>query len=105
MRIDLPTNRTNKGNTMTKRDDGGAAFPVEADYVRGNSPGDPMQFEVDHQPGMTLRDYFAGQAIIGLISRVGHDGTEGQIVAALVAAVPAAFRIADKMIEARAEQC
>lgn len=90
---------------MTKQDDGGAAFPT-------GPGGDSMTFEdgrTTHQfaaePGMTLRDYFAGQAIVGLTSRVGHNGTEGQIVAALVAAVPAAFRIADKMIEARAEQC
>ena len=33
---------------MTRNKTGGAAFPLESDY--------------GSQPGMTLRDYFAGQA-------------------------------------------
>lgn len=42
----------------TKRDDGGAAFP--------------QQLDVDHEfhgsDGMSLRDYFAGQALIGMFA-------------------------------------
>jgi hypothetical protein len=49
--------------------DGGSAFPHEADYIRNNSGG--YDFKVDHHPGMTLRDYFAGQALMGLLAS-GH---------------------------------
>ena len=46
-----------------KINDGGAAFPHEADYVRGEKPGDPFQFKVDFHAGMTLRQWYAGQVI------------------------------------------
>lgn len=42
---------------MTQKQDGGPAFPVE----RGS----------DWAKGMTLRDYFAGQALVGLMSYRG----------------------------------
>jgi len=51
---------------------GGSAFPIEADYIRGDKPNE-YQFEVRHQPGMTLRDYFAGQYLTGAIS-IGNIG-------------------------------
>jgi len=40
---------------MTQDKTGGAAFPLESDY--------------GSQSGMTLRDYFAGQVISGLLMR------------------------------------
>lgn len=43
---------------MTKSD-GGPAFPIEM-------TGTP------YAPGMTLRDWFAGQALIGLLSNPNH---------------------------------
>jgi hypothetical protein len=49
--------------------DGGPAFPHEADYIRNNSGG--YDFKVDHHPGMTLRDYFAGQALMGILNNAG----------------------------------
>jgi len=39
----------------TPKNDGGAAFPHEA-----------VKFNTDAGTGMTLRDYFAGQAVSGL---------------------------------------
>ena len=39
---------------MTKRDDGGPAFPYAAEW--------------GYQEGMTLRDWFAGQVLQGLVS-------------------------------------
>ena len=48
---------------MSGRNDGGPAYPHEADYVMGDKPSDPYQFKVDFHPGMSLRDYFAGQAL------------------------------------------
>lgn len=42
--------------------DGGSAFPCE-----GEGHGDPRY----HTPGMTLRDWFAGQALAGLLANSG----------------------------------
>ena len=56
---------------------GGAAFPLESDY--------------GSQSGMTLRDYFAGQAIVALAERVmGLDMSPSQ--------AEYAYRLADAMI-------
>lgn len=43
---------------MTNRKDGGAAFPLENKYA-------------NHHDGMSLRDWFAGMALQGLISKYG----------------------------------
>lgn len=43
---------------MSKNNDGGPAFPIPVEDWR-DIPGHPA-------PGMTLRDWFAGQALIGL---------------------------------------
>lgn len=45
---------------MSKPDDGGAAFP---------------RYWLDEQSGMSLRDWFAGQALVGLL---GHPTWWGQ---------------------------
>jgi len=60
---------------LTQIDNGGSAFPIEADYVRGASPGE-MVFEVEHQPGMTLADYFAGQWLAGFATRPESEGVD-----------------------------
>lgn len=64
-------------NKKNKINDGGPAYPHEADYIRGDKPGDPYQFKVDFHPGMSLRDYFAGQALVNLppFSADGYDST------------------------------
>lgn len=47
-----------------KRNDGGSAFPVpEIDGMHGAYPV--------REPGMSLRDYFAAQAMIGIMSTAG----------------------------------
>ena len=53
-----------------KINDGGPAYPHDADYVRGEKPGDPFQFKVDFRAGMTLRQWYAGQALAGLTGSV-----------------------------------
>ncbi len=59
---------------------GGAAFPLESDY--------------GSQSGMTLRDYFAGQAIVALAERAGKfDMSHSQ--------AEYAYRLADAMIAER----
>lgn len=47
---------------MSARDDGGNAFPVQKEY---DQHGHPLENGAD---GMSLRDYFAGQALIGAMS-------------------------------------
>jgi len=51
----------------------------------------------DAQSGMTLRDYFAGQVLMGLIAKDG--------IAAYKMIAPVAYDIADRMIQAREEEC
>ena len=47
--------------------------------------------------GMTLRQYFAGQALIGLLAKYGIDGQEHY----MEQTVRDAYDMADKMIERR----
>ena len=63
--------------------DGGPAFPQEQRKAGGSE-------------GMSLRDWFAGQAVAGLLA--GLDRTKGLDLAVLV---HEAFRVADAMIERR----
>jgi len=67
-------------------DDGGPAFPVP-DTVYPSGQVQPGSW------GMTLRDWFAGQALIGLVS----DGNTNFSVS------KEAYRLADAMIVARKE--
>ena len=66
---------------MTDRHDGGPAFPVAAD---------------EFTTGMTLRDWFAGQALAGILANPSRldsiDNTTG-----------GAYTIADAMLMARSE--
>lgn len=70
-------------------DDGGPAFPGE----QGHTPDGT--WNQTWEPGMTLRDWFAGQALNGLISNGDLiDGREELTV-------DWAFRFADAMLKAR----
>jgi vacuolar-type H+-ATPase subunit C/Vma6 len=80
---------------MTLADDGGQAFP----FVEWRSPDGMVS--VTKEPGMTLRDYFAAQAIDGLINRLEQDALPDMGQAAREVA-EAAYEIADAMIRARA---
>jgi len=82
--------------------DGGSAFPHEADYIRNNSGG--YDFKVDHHPGMTLRDYFAGQALAAIplkdaMQRISNKSSAGEVICA----ADLAYRYADQMLKAREE--
>ena len=70
--------------------DGGAAFPCDSRESATFS-------------GMTLRDYFAGQALAGFVSRVGWHGMtmEERDEAGLLALV--AYEFADAMLTEREE--
>jgi hypothetical protein len=64
-----------EGLIMNNDKTGGAAFPLESDY--------------GSQKGMTLRDYFAGQALVAFL---GHDPNWNAEMA---------YRAADAMIAER----
>jgi len=64
---------------------GGAAFPLESDY--------------GSQSGMTLRDYFAGQVIGGLLECSSLRSSSDHSLAAEVA-----YRVADAMIAEREKE-
>lgn len=66
-----------------KLDDGGPAFP-NADEGQGWGSS-----------GMSLRDWFAGQALVGIISAEGEERTGSPIAA------HRAFEISDAMLAAR----
>ena len=65
------------------------AFPICEDEMRG---GDI--YTTCTAPGMTLRDYFAGQALPALITRYTQDADATKFA-------KAAYRIADDMLEMR----
>ena len=66
----------------TPINDGGPAFPSGDGYQRAL--------------GMTLRDYFAGQALVGLLAHPSGEDPE--------VAVNFAYRLADAMLEQRARK-
>jgi hypothetical protein len=74
---------------QTKIDDGGSAFP-QSETANGNTVGDEFA-----QGGMTLRDYFAAQALMGILSR-GMIADETN-----VDRVRVAYDYADLMLAAR----
>jgi len=69
----------------TIRDDGGPAFAGHGS----------AEFQRDHS-GMSLRDYFAAQAIAAII--IGNDA---DVSAMTVGAAKDAYAVADAMLEAR----
>lgn len=84
---------------MNEIDDGGLAFPVrEAERF---NPENNETHAIEQHWGMSLRDYFAGQALVGLLA---HKDTQSNgSSAAEFARVGSAFAfvIADAMIAAR----
>lgn len=79
--------------------DGGPAFSSIAIHVNGN--GDPVQFG---DPGMSLRDYFAGQALAGIVAN-GYFGDYNGVVDGIRGGnneAKVAYTLADAMLRARA---
>jgi hypothetical protein len=76
--------------------DGGPAFPRE-DYQADDAPG---------QRGMSLRGYYAGQALQGILASNAHPQSNGALPVDKEAALFTArgcFQYADAMIEAGKE--
>ena len=70
--------------------DGGPAFPVPDSHY----PNGQVQYGSN---GMPLRDWFAGQALVGLLSLDSPD-------ASIVNVAYTSYRFADAMLEARNEE-
>lgn len=86
---------------MTEAKDGGPAFPLT---IVKTSAANGAPVESDVYSGMSLRDWFAGQAIPGIIQQCAGDipyKPEGTVPEEYFAAK--AFAVADAMIAARAE--
>ena len=75
---------------MSKKNNGGPAFP----YVMN---AENYELQDLCSEGMTLKDYFAGQVIIGIIANA-----EGIVCAETMA--NSAYAIADSMIKEREKQ-
>lgn len=73
---------------MTERNDGGTAFPIPL------LPGESHEQHAGGANGMSLRDYFAAQALSGLLCRSGYDPS---------GAAEDAYKMADAMIAGRRE--
>ena len=70
-----------------KKDNGGPAFPCEHEGYGGSSA---------RSSGMSLRDYFAGQALCGMFANTSED-----FVISHRELASAAYATADAMIKAR----
>lgn len=85
---------------MSTMKDGGPAFPAEITIDRATGEARPSQFNNDDfkVPGMTLRDYFAGQCAIGLLAQRSHHyfGEDGPATLA-----QDAYMVADAMLSDR----
>lgn len=81
---------------MSRINDGGPAFPTQLQ-------DDRSQITCDAGPGMSLRDYFAGQALIGSLSKdislENHTWVYNRANRAELARD--CYEIADAMLEAR----
>jgi hypothetical protein len=77
-----------------KIDDGGPAFPPMAPL---ESWGDPKQ-------GMSLRDWFAGQALAGLLADPNEGPQDDETLEDAISRIAeGAYSYADAMLEARAK--
>lgn len=76
---------------MSKPDDGGPAFPQPQGRDEHGFPYSSREIQGDG--GMTLRDWFAGQALAGMLDRAY--GIKCEIIAAR------SYEMADAMIAAR----
>lgn len=61
---------------MSEDRDGGPAFPTIVTSLERRYRNEPHRFTADYtsEGGMTIRDWFAGQALAGFINHFGLDG-------------------------------
>jgi hypothetical protein len=78
------------GEDIAMAYDGGPAFPIETTAT-------------PYAPGMSLRDWFAGQALSAILSRSDIVGTEAGLHHVRIAVSELAFAYADAMLALRKE--
>lgn len=88
---------------MSERETGGSAFPrAPFDYT---DTGSDLDWNVREQTGMTLRDWFAGQALAGCLAM--PEGENGSFHTncgdQFIGVAKYAYQMADAMIKARNE--
>ena len=83
---------------MTTPNNGGPAFPLDYETAMETDGAGVSKYGT----GMTLRDYFAGQAISQIIATCANDTTYGMTKADYFAG--RAYEIADAMLKARGQQ-
>ena len=89
--------------TMEQKNDGGPAFPFTPNPQPHNSDGTWCQNWDSGEPGMTLRDWFAGKALSGILAEsFGCDPGAGIPPPWQTAlAAERAYRMADAMLSRR----
>jgi len=91
---------------MSESNNGGPAFPSEPTrYILGGSGG-AGELKPAGYPGMTLRDWFAGQAMQGLLAEPQPDDGEPELGLGreyATNAAKAAYRLADAMLAERSK--
>lgn len=85
---------------MTTKNDGGSAFPIQSLRQDGGQCGESdFDFSEKGQSGMTLRDWFAGKAMQGILAGWNHPTCEFDADAVSVRAGV----VADAMISERSK--
>ena len=92
--IDIHVGAQEDSGVSETKDTGGSAFPSEQHECQDNT------WNQTFDPGMALRDYFAGQALVGLMSDSGmrpsnHDEFEHMATRL--------YQVADAMLNERAK--
>lgn len=82
------------GQEMSIAETGGSAFPV-------NTQGANSQDSLNSESGMTLRDYFAGQALMGLCTTTSSDADFWYGKGPYSRLAADSFALADAMLAAR----
>jgi hypothetical protein len=88
---------------MSEKNTGGPAYPSETikhyEYMTYDGYQDVAKPIHEMHPGMTLRDYFAGQALAGLMT--SYATAQGNAEQCIKAAAKISFLVADAMLQER----
>lgn len=84
---------------MRNIDDGGQAFPQSV-FIPNRTEG---YFHAEAPAGMSLRDWFAGQALLGIISKAPYDTDISGRDDKEIRIARGAYSYADEMLRIRSE--